>query len=74
MDSDLVNFWCKAVERCGSPPKKSSPFLGELIMKMLIQTHSSAYAERTFSAVSLNKTKLRNKLSFTTLNAFLGAK
>ena len=41
---------------------------------MLILPHSSACAGRTFSAVNLNKTKLRRKLGFNTLNALLCAK
>ena len=72
-DSDPIYFWLKVLERCDDPQVKSFPFLGEFMMKMLILPHSSAFAERVFSAVDLNKIKLRNKLGFTALNAVMGA-
>jgi hypothetical protein len=74
IDSDPVYFCFKVLERCDGHQVKSFPFLGEFMMKMLILPYSSACAARAFSTTNLNKTKLRNKLGFTTLNAVLGAK
>ena len=70
-NSDPVYFLLKVLERCDGPQVESFPFLGEFMMELLILSHSSACAERTFSFVNLNKTKLSNKLGFTILKAVI---
>lgn len=50
------------------------PCLRHFVFSLFCLPHSSATVERTFSAVNLNKTKIRNRLSTSTLEALLRSK
>lgn len=50
------------------------PELEKFVTAFLLLPHSSACVERIFSSINLNKTKVRNRLSSTTLSGILHSK
>ncbi|XP_062550541.1 uncharacterized protein LOC134215347 [Armigeres subalbatus] len=55
-------FWLKIFDIQTNDGKIKFPLMAKLMKAILSLPHSSAAAERIFSAQNLNKTKLRNKL------------
>lgn len=79
IESDVKNlnfeyFWSIVATLTNGLDEPLFPLFTKLIQHILILPHSNAAAERIFSAVNLNKTKLRNRISTSTLNGILHAK
>lgn len=72
--SDSVGFWGKVLSTRRTSGEYAFPTLKRFIPTMLSLPHSSATVERVFSAVNLNKTKLRNRMSNSSLEGILAAK
>jgi len=61
-------FWKKVAQ------SKDFPILSDLVERISVLPHSSATVERIFSAINLNKTKVRNRLSVRTVSGLLHTK
>ncbi len=69
--ADVVTFW-GSVSRMTNPSGESRfPTVSKLMKSVLSLPHSNADVERVFSQVTLVKTKLRNSLKTSTLDAIL---
>ncbi|XP_011876164.1 PREDICTED: zinc finger MYM-type protein 1-like [Vollenhovia emeryi] len=71
---DFVSFWMRISSLKNSLDEMMFPNLTKLIRAILSLPHSSAAAERTFSQLTLMKTKIRNRLDVDTCEAVLHAK
>jgi hypothetical protein len=71
IESNSAVFWTLVYRQRDVNGSQRFPLLGGLTLSLLVLPHASAAAERTFSAVNLNKTSIRNRLGFTTLNGLL---
>lgn len=72
--ADIIDFWKHVHELKNGDGSQTFPTLCELVKKLLCQTHSSATVERLFSAINIMKTKLRNRISTTTIKGALHTK
>lgn len=72
--TDVEEFWCTIKEMKSGDDTPMFPHLSQLVSGLLCLPHSSASAERIFSAVNNLKTKQRNRLSTKTLVGFLHSK
>lgn len=66
-----VKFWMKVKGITSGDGTPVFPFLAEFMIRLLCLPHSSAAAERVFSAVNRMKTKTRNRLSTSTMAGLL---
>lgn len=71
---DVETFWKKVSSLKKGDDSFMFPNLVEFIKYILCLPHSSAVVERVFSAINLNKTKVRNRLSAETLQGILYTK
>ena len=72
--TDTIKFWdegMKYQDGYGANPFKE---LAEFALKILIFPHSNAQVERIFSQLNVTKSKLRDKLCTSTVNAILHVK
>lgn len=69
--SSTVEFWCEVLNYKDAAGNNPFAELAAFATKLLSLPHSNADIERVFSQVNLVKTKLRNSLSTSTLNAIL---
>lgn len=70
----LLSFWKKISEMKKGDSSLLFPTLTNFMKKILVLPHSSANVERVFSQVILNKTKVRNRLEKSSLEAILYTK
>lgn len=73
-DQPVLTFWKDNLSKIKGDETLMYPELQQFITGLLSLPHSSACVERVFSAVNLNKTKLRNRLSTETLCGLLLSK
>lgn len=73
-DIKVLDFWKKVSEIQTRNSSLCFPTLTKLITKILVLPHSSANVERVFSQVNINKTKVRNSLKNSCLEAILYTK
>lgn len=66
-----VNVFWQKIFKTTRGDKPAFPHLQELVYAVLSLAVSSANVERTFSAINLNKTKIRNRLSPSTISGIL---
>ncbi|CAG5019967.1 unnamed protein product [Parnassius apollo] len=71
---DIIDFWKHVQELRNGDESQTFPTLCELVNKLLCLPHSSAAVERLFSAINIMKTKLRNRISTTTIKGVLHTK
>ncbi|KAG5895941.1 hypothetical protein JTB14_016343 [Gonioctena quinquepunctata] len=71
---DVIDFWKHVHELRNGDESQTFPTLCELVKKLLCLPHSSATVERLFSAINIMKTKLRNRISTTTIKGVLHTK
>ena len=71
---DVAAFWGSISRMVDTSDNKRYPTLSKLMKSMLSLPHSNADVKRIFSLVVLVKTKHRNKLKTSTLDAILTAK
>lgn len=64
---DFEFFWNNICSLKNGVDEPMFPLISKLVHHISLLPHSSAAAERIFSCINLNKTKLRNKLSTSTL-------
>lgn len=69
--SSTVKFWCEVSDYKDAAENNPFKELAAFATRLLTLPHSNADVERVFSQVNLVKTKLRNSLSISTLNAIL---
>lgn len=69
--SSTIEFWCEVLDFKDAAGNNPFLELAGFATMLLTLPHSNADIERVFSQVNLVKTKLRNSLSLTTLNAIL---
>lgn len=72
--TDVVEFWQKIKTILNPDGTEKYRQVITLVELILCLPHSSATCERLFSAINLNKTKLRNKLSTESLTGILHTK
>lgn len=72
--TDIIDFWKHVQELRNGDESQTFPTLCELVKKLLCLPHSSAAVERLFSAINIMKTKLRNRISTTTIKGVLHTK
>lgn len=72
--TDVVNYWKTICERKKGDDSLAYPEMNKLVSYLLTLPHSSASVERVFSAVNLNKTKIRNRLGAETMSGILHTK
>ncbi|KAI4461432.1 hat family dimerization domaincontaining protein-related [Holotrichia oblita] len=72
--ADYISFWKNICNQIRCDNTAVYPELSKFVNLVLTLPHSSASVERIFSAVSLNKSKIRNRLSATTLTGILHSK
>lgn len=68
---DAVSFWSGVLQYKNSAGNRPFEELGEYVMACLTTPTSNAVVERIFSSVTCVKTKLRNRLSSTMLDAII---
>ena len=73
-DANIEKFWQTVAEMMSGHGNSMFPLLSHFVSCMLCLPHSSAAAERMFSAVNNMKTKQRNRLSTKTLIGLLHSK
>lgn len=66
-DITPIKFWVKVSVMTAGDGTQLFPNLAEFMMSLLSLPHSSAAAERVFSAINRMKTKTRNRLSTNTI-------
>lgn len=71
---DVVNYWKTICEKRKGDESLAYPEINKLVSYLLTLPHSSASVERVFSAINLNKTKIRNRLGSETLSGILHTK
>lgn len=71
---DIIDFWKHVQKLRNGDESQTFPTLCELVKKLLCLPHSSAAVERLFSAINIMKTKLRNRISTTTIKGVLHTK
>lgn len=71
---DPLEFWkhINTLKNCDS--SEIYPLINKLVAYLFTLPHSSAFVERLFSSINLNKTKTRNQLSTKTLTGLLNSK
>lgn len=72
--NDFQAFWTQILDRKLGNGSLKFPTLKKLIEIVLCLPHSGASAERAFSAINLNKTKIRNRLENDTLSGIMHSK
>lgn len=70
-DQEFMAFWNKVFEMKNAVGEQMFPKLTTLVKALLCLPHSSAATERIFSAVTINKNKIRNQLQTPLMNALL---
>ncbi|KAJ8881935.1 hypothetical protein PR048_018422 [Dryococelus australis] len=70
-DDEFMDFWNKVFGMKNAVEDQVFPCLTVLVKAVLCLPHSSAATERIFSAVTLNKNKIRNKLQIPLVNGLL---
>lgn len=73
-ETNVTLFWTKIKNCLNMDGTQKYAQLSKLVEIVLTLPHSSASTERLFSAINLNKTKTRNKLSTDTLKSILYTK
>jgi hypothetical protein len=73
-NTDLTLFWKKVAETKNELGELMFGNLMEIVKCVLSLPHSSAAAQRMFSQLPLNKTKLRNRLNITTMSNIMAVK
>lgn len=73
-DMTPIKFWVKVSVMTAGDGTQIFPNLAEFMISLLSLPHSSAAAERVFSAVNRMKTKTRNRLSTNTIVGLLHTK
>lgn len=74
VEKDFESFWQICLSNRAQSGQFIFPMLRKLMSLIFCLPHSSAAAERGFSAINLNKTKIRNKLENETLCGILHTK
>lgn len=72
--SDILQFYNKVCNIKKGDESLMFPVLKKFLIYIFSLPHSSATVERIFSIINLNKNKLRNRLTTTTLEGILHAK
>lgn len=72
-NNDVLEFR-KTVKNIKINDDETYPLINNLVSHVLLLPHSSACVERLFSAINLNKTKIRNRLCTETLTEILHSK
>lgn len=71
----LLSYWRKVKKlKKGDESAEAFPLINKFISFIFTLPHSTACVERIFSAVNLNKTKIRNRLEADTLTGLLQSK
>ncbi len=73
-EMDMTTFWKAVDKRCYASGEPEFPLLMKLVEVIMVLPHSSATVERIFSAININKTKIRNRLSTVSLTGILHTK
>lgn len=73
-EKSVLTFWKESFTILKGDDTLIYPEINNFVTGLLTLPHSSACVERVFSAVNLNKTKLRNRLSTETLCGLLLSK
>lgn len=71
---DVINYWKTICETRKGDESLAYPEINKLVSYLLTLPHSSASMERVFSAINLNKSKVRNRLGSETLSGILHIK
>jgi hypothetical protein len=71
---DVTVFWQRVAETKNELGQSMFNSLMEVVKCILSLPHSSAAAERVFSQLTINKTKLRNRLNIVTVSHILSVK
>ncbi|XP_012522038.1 uncharacterized protein LOC105828318 [Monomorium pharaonis] len=71
---NVINYRKLICERRKGDESLEYPEINKLVSYLLTLPHSSACVERVFSAINLNKTKVRNRLGSATLSGILHSK
>lgn len=71
---DMATSWQKLLSWKRATGKLAFPLLRKFVSNFLLIPHSSATVERVFSQYNLNKTKVRNRLNTSTMDAILRSK
>ncbi|XP_041974017.1 uncharacterized protein LOC121736556 [Aricia agestis] len=66
-----IEFWSEVCEYKDCADNNPFHELASLVMSILCLPHSNAEVERVFSQMNVVKTKLRNRMSLTTLNSIM---
>lgn len=69
-----IEFWNHVTEIKLGNGEEAYPSVNKIVKYIFCLPHSSAAVERIFSAVNLNKNKIRNRLSLETLSGLLRTK
>lgn len=67
-------FWKEILATKRGDGTLAFPLLSKFVFQIFSLPNSSAAVERTFSSINLNKTKVRNRLNTSTLEAILQSK
>jgi len=73
-EGNFVPFWTEVFSLKNNDQTEYFPTLSNFVKNILCLPHSSATVERVFSAINLNKTKIRNRLCNRTLEGILHSK
>lgn len=71
---EIHKFWKHVCAIKNGDGSQTFPVLCDMVKKLLCLPHSTAAVERLFSAINIMKTKLRNKMSTTTIKGNLHTK
>ncbi|CAH2109253.1 unnamed protein product [Euphydryas editha] len=71
---EVFQYWKHISELKNGDGSQRFPILCDMVKNFLCLPHSSAAVERLFSAVNILKSKLRNKMSSTTIKGILHTK
>jgi len=71
---ETTYFWKMNLSVMKGDDELLFPMLNDFFSYLFVLPHSSASVERVFSSISLNKTKIRNRLSTKTLSGLLHSK
>lgn len=73
-DETLLSYWRKVKTQETGDYSEAFPTINQFVKHIFTLPHSSACVERVFSAINLNKTKIRNMLGTDTLTGILHSK
>lgn len=73
-ETDVVDFWSTISKIKSATGENEFGKLSTFVFNLLCLPHSTANVERIFSAINLNRTKLRNRLKTETLEGLLYTK